>query len=438
MSPGSKRQKPGRRDRVRSDAGLSDRELAVMQTLARHGGGPAETSQLSMRHWPPALDLMLAWFGLDKATVADIQSRYPASHLAERVALGHFLRHLGKTAPEQLARLDPSFQQVMDNDKLTVWIRQAIDSEVVLPEEFMTRPRHPSKEIVSSKVKATLRAMADKGLIIADEMPVRRREGSGQLLWYLTPKGRQLLAEASGRDISEILYRRSGSLSDFKLKHHLRCVDLGLSIELAAERLGYQIIKQFTDEELHKLLDKEDVDYTYRRNPHDPKAPDEHVKGIHIPDHFVLLVANGRLFGQFFEVDRAEITVHSEKPQLRDFKQRIYKMTAMYRSGLYDRIFGGGKSFRYLTITSGGVDATGRHERIQSLREVAKAAIDELNQADTENDNVYQRYLFARWTEVVKPSVTDFFSAETIFDAPAFVSCDDSFGPQPLIWKKKE
>src|SRR5262249_19709688 len=125
--------------------------------------------------------------------------------------------------------------------------------------------------------------------------------------------------------------------------------------------------------------------------------------------------------------------VHSQKPQLRDFKHRIIKMSAMYRTGLYARIFGAGKSFRYLTITSGGVDATGKHDRIHSLREAAKLAIAEVSQSDNEISQGYQRYLFARWHEAVKPNVTEYFSTETIFNTKAFMRCDDD-ERHALIW----
>ena len=424
------RKRVGVRQAIKGKLHLNDRAVAVLETLAKHYGGPVSTAQLALLHWPPDLAKMLAWFRLEPPIVSTLLDQYSAAHLAERVALGHFLRQLAKQAPEQLATLPPLWQQAQRFASPT-WLRQAIDSDVALPAVFVNRPRHPS-ELVSSKAKVGLRQLFDAGLITMDTERVRARSGSGQSLWYLTPAGRRRLAIELGVTVQDIPYRRPGELSDFTLAHHLQCVDLQISVERACQRHQYTLIKELCDEDLKRLLEAHQVTYKMRRNPQDPESAEE-LRGMTSPDYFFIASAGGKLFAQFLEVDRAKITVRNTKPGLRDFRRRISILSAMYKSRLYHQLFPeAGNSFRYIVITNGGTDATGVFNRVDSLRQVAVDAVAEISESERERVTGLQRYWMGQW-DAVKPSVTDYFSYETILSAAVFQQAGDH-QLRPLIW----
>jgi hypothetical protein len=409
---------------------LSERHIAVLATIAQHGGGPVSTAQLAALHWPPDLAKMLAWWGLDPLTVQTLMREYPAAYLGQRVELGKFLYKLQATAPQELTRLHPFCQQVQTMPQGD-WLQHAITREFEVPEIFTNEIRHPSA-FVSSAAKEGLRYLADAQLITADEMPVRRRSGSGQYLWYLTAKGRRQLAEEQGLEVKQVAYRRPEALSDFKIIHHLQCVDLAISIKLSCQRLGYRIIQELTDEQLKILMEPHPVTYRMRRDPKNSSSMEEQ-RGVTVPDYFFLIEANGKYFAHLVEVDRGKMTVHSRTPGLRDFKRRVLILSELYKQRVYHRLFPqAGHSFRYLVITNGGVDARGVHNRSQSLKTVAEEAVGEVSGHGRAGRQACRRYLVTHWSKV-RPNVTDLFSSETILDSKCWlVAGDDEL--QALIW----
>jgi len=427
-----KRQRKAVRGDLRSPKrpGLSDRDLAVMQLIAQQDGGPVTTAQISVLHWPRDVARMLSVWGLDTQTVSGVLGQYPASYVGHRLEQAKFVFKLAKTAPEQLEALPPLWQQALIM-KPQEWLLQVIASDVAAPDVFTDRICHPS-EFVSSAAKERLRALVDADLLTVDELPVRRRSGSGQYLYYLTAKGKQRLATESGIENKEIAYRRPGQLSDFKLLHHLQCVDLAVSIRLSCQRLGYRMLQEYTDGQLKKMMESYKVTYRLRRNPTDSGSVEE-FEGLTIPDYFFAVEANGKVFAHLVEVDRGFSPVRSHKPGLRDFRRRVAILSEVYKSRLYHQLFPvAGNSFRYLVITNRSVDARGVHNRVESLKKTAEEALREVSESDRDVRQARQRYWFAHWS-AVKPSVTDYFSASTILDGSWWLQAGDE-QHRALIW----
>jgi hypothetical protein len=390
------------------------RDLDVLLAIYAFGG-VLTTVQLALLFWPPDLERRLAAMGTDEAT----RRRWLASHspaklsraleLAKWLAnVARVLKGAGTKTDERLAAYvtqqnsEVIAQLVVATQALaampaTLWMEQQLGDSVAEPTAFDRRPRQPS-DFVSSACKARLRALADAGVIEPYEQATRLAEGRAQNCWFLTKSGRNLVAQLLTMPERALDFRPAGAYGTLHLGHRLALNDVRIAMELASAHKGYRVLEWIDDNQLKRLLGKENVGLVrLERTAEGGTREVEQRHALKIPDgYFRIEFAPGVERACFVEFDNQTLTLDYAKENGKDFAQKVRTLSAFYRSGRYKEVFPqAGESMWLLTITSGS------ERRQHNLKATTERLLGRGNRA-------LDRYWFARKDEI--PTYEDYFA----------------------------
>lgn len=403
----------------------------VLQTLAEHDGGPLTTLQISLLCFPENLRMRMRWYGLTNAQYDELLTAFSQSHIDQRVRLGRWLRHVAKSAPQLFQSLDPLWQSI-SHLKPAEWLLAAISTDQPAPEQFAGHCLFTS-QMVSSRCQAVLKELSDAELIHREKSPY-----DSQLICYLTHKGRKTLAtELSAYDTTikekDIHLIKLGTHAGIKFPHRIHNVNLQISIELAAKRHGYRVLKMMDEPGLQRLFSQHKVTVKVPGKYTKSGFPEE-ISGITVPDAYVLLQVEDRLFAMLIEYDHGPVSGIRRGSDEYDYLRKILYISEIYRSGLYHQLFPeAGNSFRYLTVTSGGKDAKGS-DRLSNLQKIAENAIAGENIHSGRMNKALQRYWFARYTDACVPNVHTLYTDETILDGKIWYQAGRGEERYALVW----
>ncbi|MEM7133214.1 MAG: hypothetical protein AAF702_43340 [Chloroflexota bacterium] len=403
----------------------------VLQTLAEHDGGPLTALQISLLCFPENLQMRMQRHGLTKAQSDDLLAKYPDSYIDQRIRLCQWIRYVAKHDAQLFSSLDFFWQSITAQPSVERLLT-AISTGHTLPEQFANH-RFFNSQIVSSKCQATLKELSDAGQIQREKSPY-----DTQLICYLTRKGQKVLADelsVYGTNITagDIHTVKVGTHVGIKFPHRIKNVNLQISIELAAKRYGHRVLKIMDEPGLQKLFSQHKVTVNVPGKYTKSGFPEE-ITGITVPDAYVLLQVEERLFAMLIEYDRGPVSGIRRGSDEYDYLRKILYISEVYRSGLYHQLFPeAGNSFRYLTVTSGGKDAKGS-DRLTNLRQIAENAIAGENARSGRINKALQRYWFARYDDAQVPNVHNLYAEATILNGKIWYQAGRGEERYALVW----
>jgi hypothetical protein len=166
--------------------------------------------------------------------------------------------------------------------------------------------------------------------------PIASVSGSSPIVYCLDRKGARLLAAELELEVKELGWqKRQRDRALLFLQHTLAVNDFRITVELAAQAGGHQIISWLDERSLTAHAAREglrEIGLGMGKG------------GSVLPDACFALQVGSKKARFFLEIDRG----HTEGPRIRR-KVRIYR--EYYASGLYERHFGS-RSLRVLTVTT--------------------------------------------------------------------------------------
>ena len=373
--------------RATQDVRYTQRDLEILSAIHAYGG-VLTTVQLACLFWPPDLRRRLHQWEITNAQIQDWLARYPQEYLYEKMQALKWLQKIERVLTrEWLNKADQRRREWLNTLKQAqpeafAELMQAIDSmnarspggrlihtvreNVPPPNAFALRSQQPS-DFISSACTQRLRMLQKAGAIAAYEQPTRLSEGRGQTCWFLSKKGRNLIAQMRGVSAGEVEWKRPGSYGQLHLAHRLAINDFRIAMHLACVRKGYTIKRWIDDNALKRLLGPEKV---VLRRLVDGEEVEESC-ALKIPDGF-FWVEMGKAGERhcWFELDNATLTIDYAEPNPKDYAQKIRTMSALYTSGRYRELFPeAGDSMWYLTVT------TGSDTRVHNLKTTAERVI---------------------------------------------------------------
>lgn len=183
-----------------------------------------------------------------------------------------------------------------------------------------------------SGAQRRLERLYDHGFLERRFLPVM--VGRSPTLYVLDRRGADLLRAARGYD-ELVWYGSSKQLKTDFLEHTLAINDVLVAVTLACRQLGYELETWHTESQLKARIDRVTVHTASGRRESVPV----------VPDSFFTVIAHGRRYPFFLELDRGTMT-------LARFKTKVQGYTAYYRSGAYQERYGL-RSMRVLTVTLG-------------------------------------------------------------------------------------
>jgi len=205
-------------------------------------------------------------------------------------------------------------------------ILQPRDREIMLcVHEFRFLTREQIQRLFDfncvTRANIRLRKLYDHGYLSRHFLPTVR--GSSRAVYFLGPKGMEIISEGLGLDISTLKLNRKG-FKDLFLNHQLALNEARIAITLT--------IKEKAQMSLDCWLNEDACLQEYGRR-----------RGIIRPDAYFRFFNNGRIYSFFLEVDRSTMS-HSR------FRLRIQSYLEYAQSGYYQARYGV-RYFRVLIIT---------------------------------------------------------------------------------------
>lgn len=197
-----------------------------------------------------------------------------------------------------------------------------------------------------SGAQRRLERLYDHGFLERRFLPVM--VGRSPTLYVLDRRGAELLRAERGYD-KLVWYGSSKQLRTDFLEHTLAINDVLVAVTLACRQLGYELETWHTESQLKARIDRVTVYTASGRRESVPV----------VPDSFFTVIAHGRRYPFFLELDRGTMT-------LARFKIKVQGYTAYYRSGAYQERYGL-RSMRVLTVTLG-------EERLAHLKAATEGA----------------------------------------------------------------
>lgn len=394
---------------------LVRRDLQVLNAIDECGG-TLTTVQIAIRFWPPDLRRRLAGWGSEASQIQRWLDTISPAFLLQTVDALIWGQQINRLRQSQRVRkadqklvawlhgLEASLadELVQWLDSLAaiapdVWLAHTIAQQQPPPKAFGLRLRFPS-DFVSSACKKRLQYLVQVGLLEPQEQPVKLSEGRAQTTYFLTRKGVALVAEAKGVKPKDMDFKAANAYGPLHLAHRVLINDFRLALTLQSERKGFRIPQWLDDNDLRRLLAKEEVTLTRLvHNPHtgEKQERQEH-HALRVPDGYCVLdMGEAGKRHCFFEVDNNSMTVDSRN-SAKGFAAKIRILSAFYRSGRYKDLFPeAGDSFWLLTIT------TGSEARLRHLQSVAEGVIGKQNRA-------VDRYWFTTIDHI--PTWEDYYS----------------------------
>ena len=236
---------------------------------------------------------------------------------------------------------NPKRMQLTERD---IEIVQAVHQHRVLTQEHIQLlffgPRN------KSGAQRRLERLYDHGFLERLLLPVTA--GRSPTLYILDRKGADLLRAERGYD-TLAWYHSSRDLKTDFLEHTMAINDVMVAVTLACRARDYELETWQTESQLKANYDRVTLQTASGRREEVPI----------VPDSFFCIVAHGRRYPCFLEVDRGTMT-------LGRFKRKVQGYVAYHRTGGYERRYGL-QSLRVLTVTVG-------EKRLVNLKEATEQA----------------------------------------------------------------
>lgn len=204
---------------------------------------------------------------------------------------------------------------------------QAVHTHRVLKQEHIQLlffgPRN------KSGAQRRLERLYDHGYLERALLPVTT--GRSPTLYLLDRKGADLLRRERGYD-ELVWYHSSKTLKPEFLEHTLAINDVMVAVTLACREAGYELAIWQTEGQLKADYDRVTIQTSSGRRETVPIVPDSYFE----------VIAGGRRYPCFLELDRGTMT-------LGRFKQKVQGYMAYYRTGSYERRYGN-RSLRVLVV----------------------------------------------------------------------------------------
>ncbi|MCB0138436.1 MAG: replication-relaxation family protein [Caldilineaceae bacterium] len=395
----------------------TQRDLEILSAIHVYGG-VLTTVQLACLFWPPDLARRLRQWGITQEQSQDWVTRYTPGYLYAKLQVlkwlhkirrvltqerrnkaiqrdQEWLNMLRQEQPQAFAALLQAIDALSARSPVG-WLTHAVRENAPSPEAFDLRNQQPS-DFISSACTQRLRLLQKADVIAAYEQPTRLSEGRGQTCWFLSKKGRNLIAQMRGISASDVEWKRPGSYGQLHLAHRLAINDFRIAMHLACTRKGYTIKRWIDDNALKRLLGPEKV--TLRRMVDSEEV--EESSALKIPDGFFWVkMGNAGARHCWFELDNGTLTIDYAEPNPKDYAQKIRTMSAFYTSGRYGELFPeAGDSMWYLTVT------TGSDTRVHNLKTTAERVIGS-------HSSGLDRYWFATSQQI--PLWQDYFATAVL------------------------
>lgn len=398
---------------------LTGRDLEIIARIYE-SGGVLTTVQLAVLFWAPDLERRLAHLELSQAEIAALLGEHAKGDInqlvelvkwlgrinrmkadgvgKDEIRLAEYLAHVHKLDPAGFHQIQALCSQVATVPTAT-WLKESLSNKQPLPEVFANRPQFPS-DFVSSACKSRLKALSNFGVIEPVEQPTKLSEGRAQSCWFLTRRGRKLLAELRQIRPTELDWKPAGAYGMLHLGHRLLLNDMRIAIELACRVRGYSVRRWIDDNQLKRMLGNEKVRLV--RLERDAQSGERREVAedyaLKIPDgYFWIDMGEAGERHCFVELDNQTLTLSDSHDTAKDYAQKIRTMSAFYRSGRYKEVFAEANDYMwYLTVT------TGNERRMQHLKQTAEKVIGLHNKA-------VDRYWFATMSNI--PTWEDYFAA---------------------------
>lgn len=297
-----------------------------------------------------------------------------------------------------------------------VWLVRAVEQNATLPTAFYRRPQH-QHEIVSSWAWSRLQYLMDAELTEPYQPP--RTLGKAQTCWYLTRRGRNLLANRRGVSVKEVNWKPVGSyattrLDDIsKLEHRLGQSEFRFALTRSIQANNGQILQWLDTMYLERILNAVSVSLDKRR--HNAEAgvmelvSEEH--RVKIPDDFVwILTERGQVQPLVIEWDNNRMTVESTKTS-NTMAMKYRTWSAFCQGGLLKEYFPDcDTGCWHLTVTTGG------EERLRHLQD---ACMDVVGRDNPARD----RYWFGLMADMQPSWRTPF--KHSVFQKPVWLRGDN-------------
>jgi hypothetical protein len=397
---------------------LTSRDLELMWTVYEFGG-VLTTVQLAALFWPPDLERRLAHMQLIDEEIATVIAKYNSGVISQALELYKWIIRINRMKDNGVSKSDIRLHEYLEHvrkadlgayhqidalcaqtEKMpsNTWILKWLEQENPLLVSFVNRPQFAS-DFVSSACKSRLKALADYGVIEPVEQPTRLSEGRAQSCWFLTRRGRNLLAQMNDVRPSSLDWKPAGAYGTLHLGHRLLLNDLRLAIVVACRERGYTLKHWIDDNQLKRMLGGEKVRLI--RMVRDENTNQRHEStdtyALKIPDGYfwIDLGENGQRHC-FIELDNQTLTIADNRDSAKDYAQKIRTVSAFYRSGRYKEVFADADGYMwYLTVT------TGNQRRMLNLKQTAEKVIGLHNKA-------VDRYWFSTMNQI--PTWEDYFA----------------------------
>jgi hypothetical protein len=398
---------------------LTSRDLELMWTIYEFGG-VLTTVQLAVLFWPPDLTRRLAHLQLSDDEIATISEMYKSGVINQAVELYKWITRINRMREKGVSKSDIRLHEYLEHvhkadlgayhqiealcvqiasTTPNVWIFTWLEQANSLPVAYVKRPQYAS-EFVSSACKSRLKALAEYGVIEPIEQPTRLSEGRAQSCWFLTRRGRNMLAQMHDVRPSSLDWKPAGAYGTLHLGHRLLLNDLRLAVVVACRDRGYTLKQWVDDNQLKRMLVSEKVKLVRLVRDENTNQRHETVEtyALKIPDGYfwIDLGKNGPRHC-FVELDNQTLTIADNHDSAKDYAQKIRTMSAFYRSGRYKEIFPDADGYMwYLTVT------TGNQRRMLNLKQTTEKVIGLHNKA-------VDRYWFSTMNQI--PTWDDYFAS---------------------------
>lgn len=398
---------------------LTNRDLELMWTIYEFGG-VLTTVQLAVLFWPPDLGRRLANVQLSVEEIDSVVAQYSAATINQALELYKWIVRINRMTSKGISKPDiklheyleyvhkadlVAFHQIealctqVETVSSRSWVLGWLTKQQPLPVAFVNRPQFAS-DFVSSACKSRLKALADFGVIEPVEQPTRLSEGRAQSCWFLTRRGRNLLAQMRDVRPSSLDWKPAGAYGTLHLGHRLLLNDLRMAVVIACRERGYTLKQWIDDNQLKRMLGNEKVRLIrlVRDEATNHRQEVTETYALKIPDGYfwIDLGENGPRHC-FVELDNQTLTIADNRDSAKDYAQKIRTMSAFYRSGRYKEMFPDADGYMwYLTVT------TGNQRRLLNLKQTTEKVIGVHNKA-------VDRYWFSTMDQI--PTWDDYFAS---------------------------
>lgn len=235
----------------------------------------------------------------------------------------------------------------------------AIQRDLTPPAAFFSRP-DANRRRISRACTQRLRRLFDGGYLEKIEQASRLKDGRSPAIYFLSKKGRDYLAELLKKKPEEIYRLELINISDAKLPHFIKTVDVRIAITLDAERLGFEIVEYRDDLTLQRFHQRPSERVTV-------KFQGKEVTFGVVPDGYCWL-QTPRGHGHFWiEVDLNSVVARYTQDGGKDWRRKVLGIGEYYRTRYSETYAQAQKSLRILVVTT-------TQTRLNLLRSVTQEA----------------------------------------------------------------